>query len=136
MRVSTGALWGVLGVFISIPLQAYDQWRSFPQDVSRVLPEQRRAIVGEVEALDVREIVVEDFRRMVDLGEREQLEAGVQVRHRGQPAAATIELIGEVARVRFAAPVRAVAPGQAAVVYAGDRLLGGGWIREARASNR
>jgi photosystem II stability/assembly factor-like uncharacterized protein len=35
MRVSTGALWGVLGVFISIPLQAYDQWRSFPQDVSR-----------------------------------------------------------------------------------------------------
>ena len=35
MRISTGALWGVLGVFISIPLQAYDQWRSFPQDVSR-----------------------------------------------------------------------------------------------------
>lgn len=107
-----------------------------PRYVLQVLPEQRRAIVGEVEALDVREIVVEDFRRMVDLGEREQLEAGVQVRHRGQPAAATIELIGEVARVRFAAPVRAVAPGQAAVVYAGDRLLGGGWIREARASNR
>ena len=35
MRISTGALWGVLGVFISIPLQAYDQWRSFPQDVIR-----------------------------------------------------------------------------------------------------
>ena len=32
------------------------------------------------------------------------------------------------ARVVFDAPVRAVAPGQAAVFYDGDVVLGGGWI--------
>jgi len=37
------------------------------------------------------------------------------------------------ARVRFDAPVRAVAPGQAAVFYDGDAVLGGGWIAEALA---
>jgi tRNA-uridine 2-sulfurtransferase len=31
----------------------------------------------------------------------------------------------------LSAPAGAVAPGQAAVLYDGDRLLGGGWIRRA-----
>jgi tRNA-specific 2-thiouridylase len=30
--------------------------------------------------------------------------------------------------VRFAAPQKAVTPGQAAVFYDGDRVVGGGWI--------
>ncbi len=102
-----------------------------PKYVLKVLPEQRRAVVGDVEALAIRELVVEDFRRMVELADHESIAASVQVRHRGAPSAAEIELDGSVARVRFVEPVRAVAPGQAAVVYAGDRVLGGGWIREA-----
>lgn len=103
-----------------------------PRYVLQVLPEQRRAVVGDVSDLEIREIVVEDFRRMVAIGERDVIQAGVQVRHRGTPASARIEVDGDVATVRFAEPVRAVAPGQAAVVYDGERLLGGGWIREAR----
>ncbi|MEP3052164.1 MAG: tRNA 2-thiouridine(34) synthase MnmA [Erythrobacter sp.] len=44
-----------------------------------------------------------------------------------------IELIGSLgegrsARIRFAAPEFGVAPGQAAVIYAGERVIGGGWI--------
>jgi tRNA-specific 2-thiouridylase len=37
---------------------------------------------------------------------------------------------GAAATIRFAAPEFGVAPGQAAVIYAGDRVLGGGWIAQ------
>ena len=35
---------------------------------------------------------------------------------------------GEATTIRFAEPESGVAPGQAAVLYAGDRVVGGGWI--------
>lgn len=37
---------------------------------------------------------------------------------------------GEETVIRFASPEYGVAPGQAAVIYAGDRVVGGGWIDE------
>ena len=45
------------------------------------------------------------------------------------PTAATAELLsGNRLRVSFAEPRYGVAPGQAVVLYDGDRVLGGGWI--------
>jgi tRNA-specific 2-thiouridylase len=55
-------------------------------------------------------------------------EVEVRVRHRGKRVPARITAEGTAFRVAFAEPVRAVAPGQAAVVYDGERVLGGGWI--------
>ena len=40
---------------------------------------------------------------------------------------------GGGARVVMDSPAEAVAPGQACVFYAGDRVLGGGWISRAEA---
>jgi len=55
--------------------------------------------------------------------------AAVQVRYHHRPARARIALGGGgTARVEFDEPVLAVAPGQGAALYDGDRLLGGGWI--------
>jgi tRNA-specific 2-thiouridylase len=55
--------------------------------------------------------------------------AQVKIRYRSRPAAATVELLpGGRFHVRFDEPCHAVAPGQAAVCYDGDRVLGGGWI--------
>jgi tRNA-specific 2-thiouridylase len=57
------------------------------------------------------------------------LEARVRIRYRHAGAPATVEPTpGGGARVAFHEPVRALAPGQAAVFYAGERVLGGGWI--------
>ncbi len=53
----------------------------------------------------------------------------VQVRYRHPPVAAWVERTGpEVATVTLDEPVRAIAPGQAAVLYDGNRVLGRGWI--------
>ena len=53
----------------------------------------------------------------------------VQIRHRHEPAAAVVTPVeGGRARVAFDAPERAVTPGQAAVFYDGDEVIGGGWI--------
>jgi tRNA-uridine 2-sulfurtransferase len=61
-----------------------------------------------------------------------EFEATVQVRynHVGSPARVRLTSPGGFA-VDFAEPVMAVTPGQAAVCYQGDRLLGGGWIQSA-----
>jgi len=57
------------------------------------------------------------------------LEAQVKIRHRHEPAEAIVEAIGEDrARVKFCAAQRAVTPGQAAVFYQGQLVIGGGWI--------
>lgn len=56
-------------------------------------------------------------------------EAVVRIRstHEGTPASLDPLPDGGV-RVRFSEPVRAIAPGQAAVFYRGEEVLGGGWI--------
>lgn len=65
-----------------------------------------------------------------------EFDATVQIRYNHRGAGARVTLDGEDGfRVRFAEPVEAVAPGQAAVVYLGDRLLGGGWIDESDTRN-
>lgn len=53
---------------------------------------------------------------------------GAQVRYRSSPADAEAVPDGRGVSVLFDSPQRAVAPGQAVVLYDGDRVLGGGWI--------
>jgi tRNA-specific 2-thiouridylase len=57
------------------------------------------------------------------------LRAHVQIRHRHPAAAATLRPVGDGrVDVTFDAPQIAITPGQAAVFYDGDVVLGGGWI--------
>jgi tRNA-specific 2-thiouridylase len=59
-------------------------------------------------------------------------EADVRIRYRAGEAPAVVEPVGDDrARVEFRSPVRAVAPGQLAVFYAGDEVLGAGTIAAA-----
>ncbi len=54
----------------------------------------------------------------------------IKIRHRHEPAWATLEPAGaEEVMATFDEPQRAVTPGQSAVFYDGDEVVGGGWIR-------
>ncbi len=60
------------------------------------------------------------------------VECSIQVRYRQEAIPVTIEAIGgNLVRAVFQNPIRAVTPGQAAVFYEGDRVLGGGWIESS-----
>ena len=60
---------------------------------------------------------------------REPIRVSVKIRHRHAPAAGTLEKIsGDEVRVTFDEPQRAITPGQAAVFYDGDLVVGGAWI--------
>jgi len=94
-----------------------------------------RLVVGPAQALLAERAEVVEPSWLV--GPKELDEAAgeflVQLRYRARPATARFELEGE-GRVSllFAEPQRAVAPGQLAAFYQGDRLLGGGWLAPGR----
>ncbi|GAA3996289.1 tRNA 2-thiouridine(34) synthase MnmA [Sphingomonas humi] len=93
-----------------------------PLYVVRIEPDTRRLVVGPKQALAVSEARVGSWNW---LGE-EQAEVEVKVRSLSRPVPALLQ----DGVIRFRQPEYGVAPGQAAVVYEGERLLGGGWIEE------
>ncbi len=71
------------------------------------------------------------------IGELPDAPLTAKVRSLAKPVPVTLEgLLGAGADVsiRFTAPEFGVAPGQAAVLYCGDRVVGGGWIAETEAA--
>ena len=88
-----------------------------------------RVIVGENDELFSSLCEVRDVNWISVTSPAEPVRAHVKVRHRHEAAAATVEPLGTAAaRIRFDEPQRAITPGQGAVFYSGELVLGGGWI--------
>lgn len=90
--------------------------------------ETRTVIVGEKEYLDVQECRLHRVNWMIETP-REELRTACRIRYRHHEVPATVMMLPDGrCVVRFDEPQRGVTPGQAAVFYEGDRVLGGGWI--------
>jgi tRNA-specific 2-thiouridylase len=105
-----------------------------PLYVIELDPERNRVVVGEDRELRRTACLVEEVNWVSIARPGHRVAAQVKIRHRHDPAAAQVEALDDgSARVTFCEPQRAITPGQAAVFYSGDLVLGGGWIRSATA---
>jgi tRNA-specific 2-thiouridylase len=100
-----------------------------PLYVIQIKNDARQVVVGKDEELYSRSLTARRVNLISCPELAHPMRVTVKIRHRHQPAAATIESTGtEEVTVAFDEPQRALTPGQAAVFYDGDIVVGGGWI--------
>jgi tRNA-specific 2-thiouridylase len=100
-----------------------------PLYVIEIDPATSRVVVGEDEELLRDRCLVERTRWIPFERPRGRLRARVRIRSTHDGAPATVRDLGHGrAEIRFDQAQRAITPGQAAVAYDGDLVLGGGWI--------
>lgn len=99
-----------------------------PHYVVRLEPDTRRVVIGTRDELARQEFTARQANWLCEPPQR-PLRLDVQIRYRARPVPALVTpLAVDRFCVRFDEPVHAIAPGQAAVCYREDRVLGGGWI--------
>ncbi len=101
-----------------------------PLYVTRIDAETRRVIAGPRRLLATASARIVETNR---IGPVPDAPLTAKVRSLAKPVPVTLEGPlgdGAEATIRFAQPEYGVAPGQAAVIYAGERVVGGGWIEE------
>lgn len=105
-----------------------------PLYVVRIDAATNRVYVGPEAALYRDRLIMREVNWLGDEGAegripRSGVKVMVKIRSMFKPVPATVHgLDGDTAQVVFDHPQKAVAPGQACVMYDGDRVLGGGWI--------
>ena len=97
-----------------------------PLYVTQVRPGTGQVVVGRKEDLEVGEVRVGELNWFLSLEEAES----VQIRYNGSPAPCKVERAENNEVIAYLEePVMGVAPGQSAVFYRGDRVVGGGVVR-------
>ncbi len=99
-----------------------------PRFVVRIEPDSRRVVIGTREELGRQSLMAGRINLLTE-EPIDGIRCKAQIRSQHTPGACTVELVGESRmRVTFDEPQHGIAPGQAVVLYDGDRVLGGGWI--------
>lgn len=109
-----------LGISASVPLY-----------VCKIDAPTNRVVVGPKEELGSRGFTASSMN-WIDGPAQTAVEAEVQIRYRSDSVPCTLNAVGTTkVRVQFSEECPAVTPGQAAVFYRDDHVLGGGWIDRA-----
>lgn len=101
-----------------------------PWYVVRLEPQTNTVVVGDESELAIRSISASNVNwiALEGLAPGQTLRATVKVRYRHEGAGATLTGQEGGVRVAFDQPIKGVSPGQCAVFYDGEEVLGGGWI--------
>ena len=88
--------------------------------------------IGPRQSLECQSLVADQVNWFIDPPRDEPMRCTVKIRYNAVPVPATVQATGpDELTVRFESAQSAAAPGQAAVCYEGDRVIGGAWIRRA-----
>ena len=124
-----------LGHHKGIPFYTVGQRRGLgiavgePIYVTEIKTETNTVVVGQANELLRESMIVDQLNWIPFESLAEPIRAQTKIRYRDQGAMATVTPTADgKAKVIFDQPRRAIAPGQAAVFYAQDLVIGGGWI--------
>lgn len=96
--------------------------------VTEILPDTNTVVLGDVEDLQKQEMWVRDINLIKYDSLPAHLEVLTKIRYKDPGTMGSISLFGNRMKVGFFSPVKAVAPGQSAVFYENDDVVGGGFI--------
>jgi tRNA-specific 2-thiouridylase len=99
-----------------------------PVFVSEIIPETNTVILGDEEDLKKQKMTVRDFNLVKYHTLPQNFEGLTKIRYKDKGTMATINPIDNLLKVIFHQPVKGIAPGQSAVIYENDDLVGGGFI--------
>ena len=101
-----------------------------PMYVVKIDTENNRVVVGRESELFSSSLIAEKLSWVSEKPSGEiEVTAKIRYRHHDQPAIVSVN--HDRATVKFKDPQKAITPGQAVVFYQSDKVLGGGWIKEA-----
>lgn len=100
-----------------------------PRFVVRIEPDSRRVVIGTKADLGRTSLQANQLNWLVETPPQ-QIRCTAQIRYQHTPASCLATQAGnDQLHVEFDEPQLGVAPGQAVVLYDGDRVIGGGWIK-------
>lgn len=105
-----------------------------PYYVTRIRPETNEVVVGHESDLLASRVVVQKMNWQLEPREGEELSVKIRSRHE-KSGARIVSLDGQRVEFEFKDAQKAVTPGQAAVFYRGENVLGGGWIERVFAAS-
>lgn len=104
-----------------------------PVFVSEIIPETNTVVLGDEEDLRKQFMQIRDFNYVKYARLSTNFVALTKIRYKDKGTMSTLTMNGDLIDVLFHVPVKGIAPGQSAVVYEGDDLVGGGFIARNKA---
>jgi len=100
-----------------------------PMFVTKIIPETNTVVLGEAHELQESGMMVSGLNMVKYDKIPDNMEAVTKIRYRDAGTESSLTMVGDMVHVHFDHAVNSIAPGQSAVFYEGDDVIGGGIIR-------